>query len=291
MIPIFIYHLGNQEYFKRCVTLNSKYNHVYVVGDDSNKDTFQHNDNVTHIHVNSFSEQDYPLIRRAYDCFRNNSSDNGGEFGQLNLLWNLRVFYLNELMNRTKITSFLHLDSDCILLEKTQNIPFPSDICFSIQKFSQQTNPYHMVGSIHNGLLNKKFCDKFIELFFDIYENKSKDYLVEPKRNWHRTSPGYVCDMTLYYILYSEKLIEVFDLNEILMVGGEECIFDHQYSSPYGYLGTDTYTMENGVKLTHTNNGNVYFKTSDGKLLRTLSMHFQGGSKSILETLTNDSFV
>jgi hypothetical protein len=231
--------------------------------------------------------KDIARVKECFKAYRSKINDNY-EFSEDNLLWNLRVFYLKALMNRTNIQQFVHLDSDCILIEKTQNIVFPSAICFSIQKV---TNPYHMVGSIHIGLLNNNFCDTFIKLFFDIYENKSKIHLVEPKRNWHvRNGGGGVCDMTLYYLMYSEKLVEFSDTNDIIKVNDIDSTFDHQFCGNYGYLGDNTYKMVKGVKQTIKKNGYIYIITNTNREIRALSFHFQGHLKGRLEKL-NDELV
>jgi hypothetical protein len=287
MIPIYIFHLGNQLYFQKCVEINSKYNKVYVIGDDSNESWCKNIPSVTHIHIHSFIGDELKEINGMIMCFHNYSTSR--DIYELNCF--LRVFYLKELIKRTNIPTFFHIDSDCLIFESLENIPFTTSIQYSLQKFSEVRNPFHMVGSIHNGLLNMEFCDKFIQLCFDIYENKSKKHLIMPKVSWHKNYniAGGICDMTLYYLLYSENIIDVSDTNNIIVVNGEESTFDHQISGSYGYLGENTYKMNNNIKQIEIRNNKIYFVTRENKFIRALSIHFQGSNKKIMENLSNEA--
>jgi len=283
MIPIYIFHLGNQLYFQKCVSINSKHNHVYLIGDDSNKELFKNNPSVTHIHINSFTGDAIKEINRMIICFHNYSTNR--DVYELNCF--LRVFYLKELIKQTKIPAFFHVDSDCIIFESLENIPFTSPIQYSLQTFYEEKNSFYMVASIHNALLNMDFCNKFIQLCFDIYENKSKKHLIMPKISWHKNYniDGGICDMTLYYLLHSEKIINVSDTNDIIIVNGEECTFDHQISGSYGYLGKNTYKMKDNVKQIEIRNNKAYFVNHENKFIRALSIHYQGANKKMMEHL------
>ena len=60
-----------------------------------------------------------------------------------------------------------------------------------------------MSGSIHSGLLNKQFFNKFEDLYSDIFVNKSKYHLIENKVKFHENfGNGGICDMTLFYLIY-----------------------------------------------------------------------------------------
>jgi len=282
-IPVVIFHFGNQKYLEKCVEINSKKNFVYLIGNDTNENLFKNNKNVKHIHVKNLDNGEVNRLKR---CFVNYSTHDVS----YEIKCFLRVFYLKQLMLTTGINTFFHLDSDCIVFEKIEDI-FSSheniNNAYSLQKFSQEKNPYHMVGCIHNGLINIELCNKFINLCFDIYENKSKMDLINSKILFHkiRKIGGGICDMTIFYLLFSEKMCEVFDLNEKLLVNGEDCVFDHNVNDSYGFLGEDTYKMENGIKKIIKNDDKFYFFTNDDKLVRALSIHYQGGAKNLLENL------
>ena len=288
-IPVVIFHIGSQEYFKRCVKINSERNHVYVIGDQSNQDLFADNHNVTHIHKSTLNEEE---VNRFSNCFVNYSTNDRQH--ELNCF--LRIFYLKQFMLLMKIDRAFHADSDCIVLDSVANVfgQLPNvQIAYSVQKHCQERDEHHMVGSVHSSLLNLDFCDAFIQLCFDIYENKTKYHLIEQKVNWHcdNNHPGGICDMTLYYLMCSTGLVEVTDLNEIQCVENESCVFDHALYNSYGHLGTNTYKAsdEHGkkklIKLPDGKN-HYYFENVKGELIRALSIHFQGEwAKWILERL------
>ena len=195
-IPLFIFHIGNQAYFKKCVKLNSVKNKVYIIGNDTNKDLFKNNPNVTHFHVKDIDNCEVNRLKR---CFINYSTlDSSFEIKCF-----LRVFYLKQLMLTTGINKFFHIDSDCIVFDNISDI-FNStnniENAYSLQKYSEEKNSFNMVGCIHNGLLTLDLCNIFIQLCFDIYENKSKFNLIQEKVNYHKTNNirGGICDMTFF---------------------------------------------------------------------------------------------
>lgn len=91
--------------------------------------------------------------------------------------------------------------------------------------------------------------------------------------------------MTIYYLMYSEKIIDVTDLNDCIVLNTEPCVFDHQVTGPYGYLGENTYTMTHPFKDLYMCNNKFYIMTTTNILVRALSLHFQGNSKQILLNL------
>jgi len=145
-----------------------------------------------------------------------------------------------------------------------------------------------MVGSIHNALLDLDFCNKFIDLCFDIYKYKTKFNLIQDKILWHRNNKiaGGICDMTLYYLLHSEKIVDVHDLNIPLLINNEDCVFDHQLSRSYGYLGEQTYKLKNRIKNINKLHNKYYIEDINNKQVRLLSVHYQGNhNKKLLMQL------
>jgi hypothetical protein len=284
-IPLFIFHIGDQEYFKKCVNHNSQKNKVYIMGNDTNKDLFSNNKNVFFYHVKDVNNVE---VNKLKFCFTNYSTHDVS----YEIKCFLRVFYLKQIMLLTGIHRFFHLDSDCVIFDNITDI-FNSNPeiknAYSVQKHCKDSNPYHMVGCIHNGLLTLDLCNIFIKLCFDIYGNKSKMYLLNDKINYHKQNNigGGICDMTFFWLIYSEKLCEVFDLNDIIIFENEECIFDHNINNDYGIYGEGTYKMKDNVKELIVKDGKRYITTlNDDKLIRVLSLHFAGPAKKILEELS-----
>jgi len=278
-IPIVIIHIGNQDYFQECVRLNSKKNEIYVIGDESSIEFCSSQSNVNHI---LYQKLVTPELSVFTENFVNYST---------NMEWREkvcfdRVFYLNRFFEVSGYEKVFHLDSDCLLLKSVEDIikiiPEEFDCAYAIEK---SENPYHMVGCIHNAILTKTFCSEFITLCYDVYCNKTKFHLIEPKIKWHQEKniPGGICDMTLYYLIWKENTISIFDLNGNLPSG---YTFDHNINSSYGFLGEDTYFKVDGVKQLYieecskkNNNSKVYFRIGSNKFVSALSLHLQGNSK------------
>jgi hypothetical protein len=291
-IPVIIHHTGgNQDYLQSCVRINTQTNKVYLIGDDANKTAYADNKNVEHVHINELDSEEIAEFKKHFV----NYSSNDHTF-ELNCF--LRVFYLKQLILLKKLKRVFYVDSDCIVLDNITNImrKCPSiKIGYSIQTFTQENNPFHMSGCIHNSVINLDFCNKYIEFCFDIYKTRTKFHLIEPKVNHHKIHAGGVCDMTIGYLGYTNNIFNepVSNLNDIFMIDGEECTFDHNINDPYGYLGVKTYQTEwNGnisrwcdVKKIQIEQNKYYATTNTGKRIRLLTLHYQGGAKEGLARL------
>lgn len=270
-IPIVIFHTGGApDYLISCVNISSKTNQVYLIGDDGNQSTFSNNPNVRFFHINDLSSEE---IEQFKQCFVNYS----GNDANYEMYCFLRVFYLKSLFERTELDWVFHTDSDCIILQDINQLFLSRySVAYSIHKTA---NEFHMSASIHNALLNRNFCNTFVELCFDIYQTKTKFGLIEKKIEWHRRTgmPGGICDMTLYYLIHSENMISpIIDLNEPFEFDGSHIVFDLHYSESYGYTGNNTYEMEDWYKRIIKRAGKYYFVTTDGKEIQAASIHFQG---------------
>jgi hypothetical protein len=261
---------------------NAKNNKVYVIGTAENN-LFAANPNVEHVVMSDLESDEARDFAKHFVNYSTNHYQN-------ELVCFLRIFYLKEFMQKYNYEKVFHLDSDCILFENTGNLFDASiEVAYSIQDLYQTTNPFHMVGSVHNSLLNRFFCEKFTELCFDIYKHKTKFHLIEPKIRWHKTNRkiGGICDMTLYYLLFSEKIVApICNTNDILYVDGEPCIFDNQISDSYGFNGENTYVMLSGIKAIQYKNGKYYVLTRDNREIRALTLHFQGSQNKKLLGMT-----
>ena len=291
-IPVIIHHTGgNQDYLQSCVKINSQKNKVYLIGDDVNKTAYADNKNVEHVHINDLDSEEITDFKKHFV----NYSSNDHTF-ELNCF--LRVFYLKQLILLKNLNRIFYVDSDCIVLDNISEIMQKSPsikIGYSIQTFTQESNPFHMSGCIHNSVINLDFCNKYIEFCFDIYKTRTKFHLIEPKVNYHKTKSGGICDMTIGYLGYTNKIFNepITNMNDIFMIDGEECTFDHNINDPYGYLGVNTYQTEwNGnisrwceVKKIQIENNKYYATTNTGNRIRLLTLHYQGGAKEGLARL------
>jgi hypothetical protein len=275
-VPIVILHIGNQPYFKNCVILNAKHNPVIVIGDESNKDVTMIK-NVEHVPIDSLNSPELDLFKQHFVNYSKNNAN-------YEYLCFARVFYVGQLMKQRGLEAIFHTDSDCIVLTPLDPIIAAirrtHTVAYSLE---QNANPFHMVGSIHNALLTPDFCAKFVRLCSDIYITKTKFALIEPKIRYHVENgvPGGICDMTLYYLLAKEKLLDVLDLNQLLLLEGTPSAFDHTVFCASGYTGEQTYILRPNTMKEIERSGDHYLFVvqGSGQRIRALSLHFQGHSK------------
>jgi hypothetical protein len=150
-----------------------------------------------------------------------------------------------------------------------------------------------MTACIHNSLLTTTFCDVFIQLCKDIYQNKSKFILIHDKALWHQNTgtPGGICDMTLYYLMVQYNLVKhVADLNDTRIYKNELCVFDHNSAVEYGFLGENTFQIQNDFKKIMRQGKHYYALLHNNQPIRLLSIHFQGNNKRLLETIDVNTF-
>jgi len=281
MIPIVIIHVGYKEYLKVNLEITGINNKIYLIGDDAVKHMGQLK-NVTFVDINKY--RNISIITKSRDSFINYSSNNE------NFEWICfeRVFILKFFMEEFNINHIFHIDSDNILLYDINNYSFKKKIAYCLCK---NYHTYRMSNSIHVGLLNQDFCDKFIELYNDLYINKSKYNLIEDKIKFHTDTlngkyiNGGICDMTLYYILAHEKIIDV----ENLLEPNNGIVFINNINNGEGYEYKQQYRLKNNIIDISFNNDqcNIYDEINN-KSIMIFNIHFQGGAKRFMtEELKN----
>ena len=288
-MPVVIHHEGGcPEYFVNCVKANAEHNNIILIGDSLNEKLFCDVKNVEHVHASSLRSEDMIVFEK---CFKNYSFMSE-DFEKKCFL---RAFYVRELMRQKSLERVFYVDSDCVVLTNVDDLFHKlSHIVdgYSIQKYMQKENPHHKVGCIHNALLTQRLCDDYIRLCMDIYKSGDKFHLIKEKWESHQaTKVGGVCDMTLWFLLLQERHVDstpVTDFNDLVMVDGEDCVFDHNLGDSYGYAGVNTYKMGDNpdvtpwcsTKMITKRQGKYYVMTQDGREIRLLSIHYQGGSKA-----------
>ena len=274
-IPVVIIHRTYKEYLKINLEITGKNNKIFLIGDNQVKHLSKLN-NVKFIDIKRYNN--IPLINVCRKSFVNYSSNSS------NFEWICfeRVFILKYFMEEYNIESIFHIDSDNILLLNINEYPFEKNIAYSLCKNYDQ---YRMSNSIHVGLLNKNFCNNFIELYKDIYINKSKFNLVKGKINYHTNKNGQyvrggICDMTLYYILNNENIIDV----ENLLIPKNNIVFKNNVNNSEGYESKEQYSLKNNIidiKFTKNNKCLINDKINN-KELQIFNIHFQGNAKRFL---------
>jgi len=291
-INCIIIHEGYKEYVRNNLQVTAKYNKVFLVGDKS-MEVLGELDNIVFLNINKYNELEE--IKKLRNCFKNYST-NGCEYEWCCFK---RVFIIEKVLEEFNLDNLFHLDSDCILIENINNYKFTRDIAYCL--CNNFKNPFRMCGSIHCGLLNKVFCQEFRKLYIDIFENGSKFKLIESKINYHKKyrKPGGICDMTLYYLLWKENLIDIQNLLDIgETIDGNKCIFTNLYMSSEGFREENQYQIKNRCLEITSSSGtpaSIGCSKKDGKnfikdlktkeFYQLFNIHFQGGSKKFL---TND---
>jgi len=275
MIPTVIIHIGYKEYLKVNLQITGVNNKIYLIGDNAVKHLGQLK-NVTFVDINKY--RNIPIITKSRDMFINYSSNNK------NCEWICfeRVFILKFFMEEFNINHIFHIDSDNILLYDINNYSFKKEIAYCLCK---NYHTYRMSNSIHVGLLNQNFCNKFIELYNDLYINKSKYNLIKNKIKFHtdvssgKYVNGGICDMTLYYILVNEKIIDV----ENLLEPNNNVVFLNNINNGEGYEYKQQYRLKNNILDISFNKDkcNIYDEINN-KTLMLFNIHFQGGAKRFM---------
>ena len=291
-IPVVIHHEGGtHDYFVNSVKVNARRNKVIVIGDDANSALFGDMANVEHVHVNTLKSAEMDEFNQ---CFVNYSFWNSANFERKCFL---RTFYVKELMKHRGLARVFYVDSDCVVLVNVTELfaKLPGIRGgYSVQTHSQMENPHHMVACIHNSLLTLDMCEEYVKLCFDVYKTGEKFHLIEDKWKYHKQQQlGGICDMTLWYLHYVHRLSRsesVVNFNDMMRVDGEDCVFDHNVNDAYGYTGTTTYRMGSNeqvnpwgdTKVITKRNDKYYAMSRDGREVRLLSIHYQGGAKGAL---------
>lgn len=273
-IPVVIIHTGFRDYLKINLEISSQYNSIYIIGDNTLK-VLGDITNVTYVDINKYRNNED--IQKLSKMFINMSSNNGN----LEYVCFERIFILKYFLQENNIERIFHMDSDNILLYNINNYNFHKDVAYCL---ARNYHKHRMSNSIHVGLLNKHFCDVFIQLYKDIYDNKSKLHLIQDKINYHKKDNGTfqgggICDMTLYYIIANEKLIDVQNLLE----PNNGVVFMNNLNNGEGYSNKEQYKMNNNIiEIQFTKIGPYIQDVIENKEYKIINIHFQGAAKRFL---------
>jgi len=301
-IPLVIVHFGYKPYLEDIIRFNSKKNKIILIGDNDNAHLGSVK-NVQHIlyfelvteNLIFFKNNFYDINKNIFSTTKIRVDNNlrcDTTFGvscEYDFLWHARVFLIHEYMIKYNIPLIFHTDSDCAIFE-------PIDTLYSILPQGTQTaysiehihNNIHMVGSIHASFLTLQFCEEYKKLLFAIYIERTKIHLLETKINAQQNgAPGFICDMSLYYCLWKEGSLPIFDLNTYIYINNEICTFDHALADPLGLSGKESFKMEHKenvlIKKLQFKNNAYYAETENGNFIRLLSIHFNCNTKPFIK--------
>lgn len=280
-LAVIIVHVGYKDYLRCNLEITGKNNKIYLIGDNSVKH-LGHLPNVTFINIDKYKNNKKIIEYKKY--YTNYSSY------QFEWIWHagpLRIFIIHEFLKEYNLKNIFNIDSDNILLKNINDYFFSKEVAYCI------TKNYHeerMGNSIHNGLLTINFCNKFEELYNDIYINKSKLHLIEKKIEYHKDMNGNyinggICEMTFCYLLQNLKIVDVENVLEHKKINNTDCVFMNNINNGEGPDSKEQYIMKNGIiNFVKDKNGinNFIYDKINKKLLDIFNIHFQGTAKKFL---------
>lgn len=261
-----------QKYIKTNLEITSLFNHIYLIG--TPEMSFLESENITFVDINKYRENIF--LKNIKKYFINY----GAKDDKSELFWLSRVPKLKSFLEEYNLENIFVIDSDNILLCDVNLYPFTQKNAICI---SPNFNKYHQTASIHSGLIDISFCEAYEKLYYDIFENKSKFYLIEDKINFHKSNPGGIADMTLYYHLYNEGLVEFDNLLNPVDFQNEKSVFINNYLTSEGFESEDQFKLKrNKLKIYKRNGSNFIYDKKNNEYLKLLNIHFQGIGKKYL---------
>jgi len=269
LIPVVIIHTGYKDYLKTNLEVTGQTNKIYLIGDKDNKHLSELK-NVTWINLEEYNKT--KKINEFSEKFINFSS-NRKDF---ELFCFLRVYIISEFMTAMKFEKVFHIDSDNILFHNINNVIDVTRTAYHVNQ--NYGNIYRMSDSIHNGLITQEFLRVFFEICHRIYIKKDLS-LIKDKIEYHKKVNGGICDMTIYYLMRSEKFIDPIDLN----VPRDGKVFINNYNCSDGWESRNQYVMENGkIKIWKKDGKNMIFDTINKQFFELINIHFQGTAKKYI---------
>ena len=272
-IPVIIIHRGMQPYLKYTLEITSKNNEVILIGDKEVSNLSKDIDNIHFVNISSYEIDNH--ICKFKENFKNFST-NDSEFE-----WRCfeRVFILKKFMQESNLKQIFHLDSDAVLLVDINDLIFNEECAYMIPNHQKD---FRMDSSIHFGLIDLNFCDKFQNLYKEIYIDETKLFLIQDKINFHKKNNirGGICDMTLYYLLNEQKHVKPQNLmKEIKDINNNEYVFINNINLGEGFHSLKNFKMKgNYIKISKKS---IYDLTQE-KFLKVAGIHFQGSAKKRL---------
>ncbi len=260
-LPIIFFHSGNADYLKYSLKQAKHFNPdstVYLLGDKkNNRYSF-----VTHVNVSDI-ESDVAAFSQVYKHRSPND-----ETYELNCC--LRWFYVKGFCKQHGVEGFIYLDSDVLSFQNfTELKPFFGDS--TIANTCDWTG-MPAVTYFKNFEAIDSFCNFLMYCYTDAAAIKKLDawyetLLVDP------ISLGGISDMVLFHMYFLEHPAETMKMD----------LLTDDLAVDISINREDGYEMENGVKKVYWQNGLPYCKsTSTGKLVRFVSLHYQGNAKNLM---------
>ena len=143
-------------------------------------------------------------------------------------------------------------------------------------------NEFRMAASIGNALINLEYCEKYIELYKQIYVTGEKFDLIKGKVDYHskQKGGGGICEMTNSYLLVEHDYIKA----QNLLKSFDNVVFmNHINNCGEGDLSKDQYVVEKGlIKLYKRDNKTMLYDKIKKDFVEVINIHFTGTTKNLL---------
>ena len=255
-IPVILIHRGKHDYVQTCINQAKFYNEKVLVISDSQYENCE-NFNINDYFKNSelFSKFYIPL----------------STLGDYELFCFQRWFILYEFMSKEKIDNVFYIDSDVLLYHNvTDDKEFFENYIFTLILRS--------VGC--TSFFTKEGLKKFCNFLFEIYQLKDSYEFAKIASHYKVRQQfglsGGVCDMTLFeYFARYKCSVGVGELSNI----HNNTTYDHNIND-----SDDMYEF-NGIKKIEFIDKKPYcYSPVLNKKIQFKSIHFQGGSKHLMDS-------
>ena len=284
MIPIVYIHRGYADYLvsviQQAVQACDEEN-VYLLGDEANADCCR----------NWFPIADYVsenCLRLEKEYVHYSYTEEQYERFCLQ-----RYFLLLRFMEYHGWRDAYLCDSDLLIYEDLSNLSMGQyDAAFSVCEYPVY---FGECASPHCSYWKRESLENFTGYILDIYENRRDlietiyQYHCEHKVLWVSA----ICDMVWLTGWKQQKVkqgMRFLNMNEPIEMNGESVVWDHNLSvSDNARMGEYAYRRTLHMKKVTFRGESPYLTRSDGKLIRALTLHCQGGKKKYIKLLTDCS--
>ncbi|MDB4247436.1 hypothetical protein N9838_00585 [Acidimicrobiia bacterium] len=271
-VPVLIFHNSFSNYLKVNCEITSRNNKVIFLG-DSSCSKLGNIENVDFYNYNDFIN--YEKIDYYKTYFKNYNTK-----GDFVWVWYFKLFAILDFLNEMNMETIFHIDSDNILLDNINKLNYSKPNSYFVLN---DWNDVHMTGSIHSGLTSKNLYEVFVDLYEDIFVNKSKLNLIQHKIDFHKVNGGGgICDMTFFYLMNKLNLLENDNLLYPKIVDDSKVVFMTNYGNGEGFETRDQYLMQGKfIKIfkDKKNTKNYIFDKKNNEYLQLMNIHFQGKAK------------
>lgn len=285
LLPIIIFHIGNQEYVKLCLMQIKKYGNSVILLNDNPL----HFRDIQDDKCSIVNYRDYFINANKFTPLYKHYSTNSA---RLELLCIIRWMCVYEYMKAHHIERAFICDSDILIYDNITKIDelylhyYDFMLCSSSSK--------NVTGG--QSMWNFKKLEEFIHFIFEFYNEES----LKKIDHWWRTykEPGGICDMTLLYYFANSSLDFIglrlpeypYFNQDLTQIFNNEFTFDLHLATYGNHIYPDEYEVHTQTKnknIKFINNKPYCYNKRLEKNIRFVLLHFQGRNKRIMKKYFN----